>query len=96
MWQNRHLKATPELTSPHLESVTFTEEGGNHVFSFTFATQAGGAYQVQFTTALGGSPVSWVNQGNTIAGSGQPYKFTHNLGSGAIEPPVRYYRVVAQ
>jgi hypothetical protein len=81
---------------PGLENAGLAQEGGHHVFSFTFATQAGRTFQVQSTTTLSGNPVAWVNQGGAIPGTGQPFRFAENLGSDIIVPPVRFYRVLVQ
>jgi hypothetical protein len=62
--------------------------GGN--VNITFTGVAGGSYQVQSTTDLGGNPIVWANEGAPLSGAGT---LTYSTSTGGS---YKFFRVVCQ
>jgi hypothetical protein len=75
------------LTPPELMNVR-VEPGG--FLSFSFVTQQGHSYQVEYTEDL--SAPEWLLLGPAYPGTGLPVMVTDPVGAG----PCRFYRVVVQ
>ncbi len=69
---------------PEFQAVTLT----NGTLSLTWSTEAGGTYQLQYTSDLGSS--NWTNLGSAVTATGATLSAIDSLTNG----PQRFYRVV--
>ena len=69
---------------PEFQAVTLT----NNLLNLTWSTEAGGTYQLQYTSDL--SSGNWTNLGSAVTASGATLSTTDSLTNG----PQRFYRLV--
>ncbi len=70
-------------SAPLIQPVTL----GNSAVSLTWSTEAGGTYQLQYTSDL--SSPNWTNLGSTFSGNGETLTTTDSITNG----PQRFYRL---
>jgi uncharacterized repeat protein (TIGR03803 family) len=69
---------------PEFQTVTLTDS----TLSLTWSTEAGGTYQLQYTSNLSSS--NWTNLGSPVTATGATLSTTDSLTNG----PQRFYRLV--
>lgn len=81
------------VTRPTISGVSAQTTGPDLILSFNFPTAAGVSYQVQTATNLSAAPISWVNEGGAIPGTGSAKNFSSTNNISTL--PIKFYRVVA-